>query len=98
MPDLFNQLNNLASSENKANQIMPISQFCTDTAEDSKLIRMLLNILVPKAGIEPARAQSPVDFESTASTNSATSARCKNTFAKGVWLSIKKGQSSYLIT
>ena len=29
---------------------------------------------MPKAGIEPARGQAPLDFESSASTNSATSA------------------------
>ena len=34
-----------------------------------------LQIMVPKAGIEPAWAKSPVDFESTASTNFTTSAR-----------------------
>jgi hypothetical protein len=31
-------------------------------------------ILVPKAGLEPARSQAPRDFKSLASTNSATSA------------------------
>jgi hypothetical protein len=31
--------------------------------------------LVPKAGIEPARGSAPLDFESSASTNSTTSAR-----------------------
>ena len=30
---------------------------------------------MPKAGIEPARGQAPLDFESSASTSSATSAR-----------------------
>src|SRR5215216_4505187 len=30
---------------------------------------------MPKAGIEPARGQAPLDFESSASPNSATSAR-----------------------
>ena len=29
---------------------------------------------MPKAGIEPARGQAPLDFESSASTSSATSA------------------------
>ncbi len=33
--------------------------------------------MVPKAGIEPARAKSPVDFESTASTYFTTSAYCE---------------------
>jgi hypothetical protein len=31
-------------------------------------------LMVPKAGIEPAWAKSPVDFESTASTYFTTSA------------------------
>ena len=37
----------------------------------------LLNflILVPKAGLEPARGVTTLDFESSASANSATSAR-----------------------
>ena len=30
---------------------------------------------MPKAGIEPARGQAPLDFESSASSSSATSAR-----------------------
>ena len=30
---------------------------------------------MPKAGIEPARGHAPLDFESSASTSSATSAR-----------------------
>jgi hypothetical protein len=30
---------------------------------------------MPKAGVEPARGQAPLDFESSASTSSATSAR-----------------------
>ena len=30
--------------------------------------------MVPEAGLEPARSISPVDFESTASTNSTTRA------------------------
>ncbi len=30
--------------------------------------------MVPKAGVEPARAQSPLDFESSASASSTTSA------------------------
>ncbi len=34
--------------------------------------------VVPKAGVEPARAQSSLDFESSASANSATSASLKN--------------------
>lgn len=34
--------------------------------------------MVPKAGVEPARAQSPLDFESSASANSATSAFLRN--------------------
>ena len=35
--------------------------------------------MVPKAGIEPAWAKSPVDFESTASTCFTTSAYCELT-------------------
>ena len=31
--------------------------------------------MVPKAGVEPARTKSPQVFETSASTNSATSAR-----------------------
>jgi hypothetical protein len=30
---------------------------------------------MPKAGVEPARGQAPLDFESSASSSSATSAR-----------------------
>ena len=33
-----------------------------------------LNLLVPKAGLEPARRVTTLDFESSASANSATSA------------------------
>lgn len=33
-----------------------------------------LNLLVPKAGLEPARRATTLDFESSASANSATSA------------------------
>lgn len=33
--------------------------------------------LVPKAGVEPARAQGPLDFESSASACSATSAQSR---------------------
>ena len=32
---------------------------------------------MPKAGIEPARGVAPLDFESSASTSSATSARSR---------------------
>ena len=36
---------------------------------------------MPKAGVEPARGQAPLDFESSASSSSATSAR----FIRGTW-------------
>ena len=36
---------------------------------------------MPKAGIEPARGKAPLDFESSASSSSATSAR----FMRGTW-------------
>ena len=36
---------------------------------------------MPKAGIEPARGKAPLDFESSASSSSATSAR----FMRGAW-------------
>ena len=35
----------------------------------------LISYLVPKAGLEPARGVTTLDFESSASANSATSAR-----------------------
>ena len=37
-----------------------------------------LILLVPRAGIEPARGQAPRDFKSLASTNSATQAPISN--------------------
>ena len=33
-------------------------------------------MLVPEVGVEPTRAQGPEDFESSASTNFTTPARC----------------------
>ena len=36
---------------------------------------------MPKAGIEPARGKAPLDFESSASSSSATSARSM----RGTW-------------
>ena len=38
---------------------------------------------MPKAGIEPARGQAPLDFESSASPNSATSARLEHRIRPG---------------
>ncbi len=41
-------------------------------------------VFVQKAGVEPARVLSPLDFESSASANSATSASEKKTAKKAV--------------
>ena len=43
-------------------------------------VLFLCELLVPRAGIEPARRQAPTDFKSVASTSSATPAqveKCK---------------------
>ncbi len=46
-----------------------------ETKIKPKPASLLTNLsLVPKAGVEPARAQGSLDFESSASASSATSA------------------------
>ena len=49
------------------------SKFSLNYTSKQKLQRFLVRALVPRAGIEPARPKA-LDFESSASTSSATEA------------------------
>ena len=50
---------------------------------------------MPKAGIEPARGFAPLDFESSASSSSATSARTTAAIVAGV--GCKGAESGFII-
>ena len=56
---------------------------------------------MPGAGLEPARGQPPVDFESTASPNSATRARFKKNLllkrAKNILIEFEKLASAIIL-
>jgi hypothetical protein len=57
-----------------------------------------LKIVVPEAGLEPARSFGTRDFKSLASTNSATPATVDFIRLSGIWSTVSLRRDGFVVT